>query len=95
VLGWIQPVMVEPDLWVVNMIAQAGIGRQGGPPIRYESLRTCLGKTARIALTRGASVHMPRIGSGLAGGNWDVIEEIIQEELVDKGLDVTVYEFDG
>jgi len=34
------------------------------------------------------------IGCGLAGGDWDVIEEILQEELISKGLDVTIYEFD-
>jgi len=35
------------------------------------------------------------IGAGLAGGIWSKIEALIQEELVDKGLEVTVYEFGG
>jgi len=96
-LGWVQPVMVEPDIWVVNMIGQEGVGRapDGTPPIRYDALRTCLGKVGRIARIKGASIHCPKFGAGLAGGDWRVIEQLIREELVDEGLDVTVYEFDG
>jgi hypothetical protein len=32
---------------------------------------------------------MPRIGSGLAGGKWEVIEKIVEEAL--EGLPVVVY----
>lgn len=39
-----------------------------------------------------ASIHMPRIGCGLAGGKWEVIEQIIKEELIDKEIAVTVYD---
>lgn len=35
---------------------------------------------------------MPRIGYGLAGGRWEEIEPIILDELVSKGVEVTVYE---
>jgi len=92
-LGWVQPVMVEPDLWVINMIGQEGVGRapDGTPPIRYEALRICLGKVARIAESKGASIHAPKFGSALAGGSWSIIESIVQEELVDRGLDVSIY----
>ena len=36
------------------------------------------------------SVQLPKIGAGLAGGNWDIIEQIIIDELVEKGVDTTV-----
>lgn len=32
---------------------------------------------------------MPKIGAGLAGGNWDIIEQIINEEIGD--VEVRVY----
>jgi hypothetical protein len=38
---------------------------------------------------------MPRIGTGLAGGNWAMIEPIIQQQLCNQGLDVTVYDPGG
>ena len=40
----------------------------------------------------GASVHMPRIGSGLAGGKWEQVEGIIREELTAADVAVTVYD---
>ena len=40
-----------------------------------------------------ASIHMPRIGTGLAQGDWSLIEPIIQDTL--EGLNVFVYDFPG
>lgn len=42
----------------------------------------------------GASVHMPRIGCGLAGGTWSRIEPLIERRLISAGLSVTVYDHD-
>jgi hypothetical protein len=43
-------------------------------------------------MDRRASVHMPRIGSGQAGGNWDIIEELVDHHLCAQGIRVTVYD---
>ena len=94
-LGQIQPVEVDTDLFVVNMIAQHGIGSSSGPAIRYPALKNCLQKVAAHAKITKASVHMPRIGTGLAGGSWEHVEDIIQETLVLGGVKTTVYDFDG
>lgn len=97
VLGMIQPVRVASGLWVMNMLAQRGYwnGNPATPAMCYETLRTCLNKTALWTRGRGASIHCPRFGAGLAGGNWNVIEQIIKDELVGAGLSVTVYDFGG
>jgi len=102
-LGQVQLVKVEDDLHVLNMIGQSGVRTQsGGPPIRYEAIRKCLKQVALMAKSEDfpcfgtpASIHAPRFGAGLAGGEWDRIAKIIQEELVDKGLSVTIYDFAG
>lgn len=92
-LGRVQLVAVEPDLWVANMIGQHGIRRVDGvPPIRYEALARCLRTLGESALELGASVHMPRIGCGLAGGTWDRVEPLVVEALCARGVHVTVYE---
>ncbi|MEV4807251.1 hypothetical protein AB0K18_45260 [Nonomuraea sp. NPDC049421] len=39
-----------------------------------------------------ASVHLPRIGTGLAGGSCDVIEPLIRQHLADHGISMTVYD---
>jgi O-acetyl-ADP-ribose deacetylase (regulator of RNase III) len=92
-LGLTQFVKVEEDIWVANMIAHTGLEpRAGIPPIRYEALAACLETVGAKANKLGASVHMPRIGCGLAGGNWDRVEPIIQEQLCEKNVIVYVYD---
>ena len=94
-LGAVQFVQVEPYIWVANMIAQRGVkSGSSGPPIRYEAVAGSLVQVAAKAKELGASVHMPRIGCGLAGGNWTKIEPLIEEHLVGAGVAVTVYDFE-
>lgn len=93
-LGAIQLVQVEPTLHVANMIAQRGTRPiDGVPPIRYEALRECLSTLTERAIELGASVHMPRIGCGLAGGSWPEVEAVIQATLLPANLEVHVYDF--
>ena len=74
------------------MVAQRGYGPSPRPRIRYAALRACLEQLAEAAARRNATVHMPRIGSGQARGHWGIIRELIDEALVWKGIEVTVYE---
>lgn len=92
-LGAIQLVQVERHVWVANMIGQRGI-RTGskGVPVRYEAIDMALGLLADRAAELGASVHLPRIGCGLAGGKWSRVEPLITERLVRRGIAVTVYD---
>lgn len=96
-LGAVQFVEVEAGLTVANMVAQRGIRRKKGgpPPIRYDAVRTALEEVARFSRDHGASVHLPRIGCGLAGGRWEEVEPILQETLVDEGIPVSVYDLDS
>ncbi|MEU5628713.1 macro domain-containing protein [Streptomyces tendae] len=92
-LGAVQFVQVEPYVWVANMIGQHGI-RTGskGVPVRYEAIGTALGHVADRAAELEASVHMPRIGCGLAGGKWSRVEPLISDRLARRGVPVTVYD---
>jgi O-acetyl-ADP-ribose deacetylase (regulator of RNase III) len=93
-LGAVRLVPVQPALWVANMVAQHGIGTgSNGPPIRYPAVEACLTTLAGEARRLDASVHMPRIGCGLAGGRWELIEPIVVRTLCDAGVAVTVYDF--
>ncbi len=92
-LGAVRLVRVQKDIRVANMIGQRGIRTGGaGPPIRYDAVRRCLDTLAGQALAEGASVHMPRIGCGLAGGKWQFIEPLIVETLCARDVAVAVYE---
>ncbi|MFE4517973.1 macro domain-containing protein [Kitasatospora sp. NPDC056783] len=94
-LGAVQLVPVDPHTWVANLVGQRGIrtGRSSGVPVRYEAIDTGLATLGEHALRLGASVHMPRIGCGLAGGRWEEIEPLITARLAARGVPVTVYDF--
>lgn len=94
-LGATQIIQVSDDLFVGNMIAQEGLKRINNiAPIRYEAVRACLNTIAVEAKKLNASIHMPRIGCGLAGGKWNRIETIITETLSSNDLEVYVYDFE-
>lgn len=92
-LGEVQFVALGEGRWVANMIGQRGVYRAGrkDAPIRYEALARCLARTSARALELGASLHMPRIGAGLAGGDWAEIEALLRGQLALARLEVLVY----
>jgi O-acetyl-ADP-ribose deacetylase (regulator of RNase III) len=95
-LGTTQFVSVSETITVANMIAQNGFVSKNNPvAISYADLRLCLFDVMVRARHEGASVHGPKFGAGLGGGDWKVIEKIIQEELVSKGVPVTIYEYEA
>lgn len=91
ILGEVMFVDVEPDILVANMIGQRGVhcDKDGQPPIRYTAIRQALATVNEMAKLIGATIHMPRIGCGLAGGRWEDIEKIIYEVCT-----VNVYVYD-
>jgi O-acetyl-ADP-ribose deacetylase (regulator of RNase III) len=93
-LGEVQFVRVSETITVANMIGQHGIrGSATLPPIRYEAIDQALTRVGEEALRTDASVHMPRIGCGLAGGTWDRIEPLILTRLSNRGVSTVVYDF--
>ena len=98
ILGNYQLVSILPgsDIMVCNLIGQQGVKRfNGTPPIRYDALKKGMQSLSIILpLLPNASIHMPRMGCGLAGGRWEDMEPIIVDTLVKKGIPVTVYDFD-
>jgi len=95
-LGKVQFVKVEDDIWVANLIGQHNLknDENGIPPVRYSAIKLGMGEVQAFAKGLKASVHMPRIGCGLAGGTWDKIQPIIDQELSLFDTETIVYDFD-
>ncbi len=91
-LGTVQFVVAEKKIVIANMIAQDGIGRSK-IPIRYDAVEKCLCQVRDLAKKYNTSIHMPRIGCGLAGGNWDEIEVIIKRVFIGVKIPINVYNF--
>jgi O-acetyl-ADP-ribose deacetylase (regulator of RNase III) len=76
---------------IVSMVAQQGYGPGAVTRLRYDALREALAAVADLAARTGASVHVPRIGAGQAGGRWDLIENDLAALLTNRGIDVIVH----
>lgn len=95
-MGEAQFVPVRGDISVVNIIGQRGCGfTDGFPPVRYDALQQGFRALAERVnrMPGGATVHMPRLGCGLAGGEWNKVEYLIDIELCQKDVSVFVYDF--
>jgi len=76
------------DLIVVNAYTQFDY-RGGGVKVNYDAVRSCM-RWIRENFP-GRSIGIPKIGAGLAGGDWGRIAAIIDEELANE--DVTLVEY--
>lgn len=88
-LGYVQYVSVakkDPyshELIFANMIAQNGvIGPRNKRPINYEALVRSMVDVRNYIKNSSKEkieIHCPKFGSGLAGGNWSFIENLIED----------------
>lgn len=88
-LGSLKEVVINDNLTIINMLCQDGYASRLHPTvIDYLALEMCL---EQIKLVKPKfEIWMPKIGSGLAGGDWNKIEEIIERVLIDRK--VIIYE---
>lgn len=65
------------DLLIANCITQNLYGRDGSKFVSYDAIHTCFTTLERVAKATSMTINIPRIGAGLGGGDWNVIEAII------------------
>lgn len=79
-LGQIQIVPVEKFVFVINMIGQKGVVGYNNPkPVKYSAIVRCMEKVYQVCKKLDCEIHAPLFASGLAGGKWETIEELINE----------------
>ncbi len=77
-------------LHVVNAYTQYDYGTER-VQVDYDAVRNCM--TWLGGTYSGQRIGLPKIGAGLAGGDWPLIEAIIRDTL--SGENVTIVEFNG
>lgn len=87
-LGDVIPVYTTIGKIIFNCITQGNYGKDGTKYVSYDAVDTCM-KYIGESQPKW-HIAMPKIGAGLGGGNWEVIEAIINHRL--KDVDVRVYE---
>ncbi|MDI7494517.1 macro domain-containing protein [Cronobacter dublinensis] len=94
-LGAVDFVIVDAKerIFIANMYAQNGIKKNANDKnqyVCYASLELCLEKLSDFALVNRLSIQMPRIGAGLGGDDWNLIESLIQKNICNKLIDCNV-----
>lgn len=81
------------SLFVVNAYTQFNYGRNHADgdkkPVDYDAITMVMKKMNHIF--KGKHIGLPKIGAGLAGGDWRIISGIIEREL--KDCDVTIVNY--
>ena len=99
--GYVQFVEVDKDLTYghklifANMVAQNGTISKNNPrPLNYLALCKSMSSVARYISTNfednRVQIHAPKFGCGLAGGNWNFIQELIKD--IWKDYKVFIYQ---
>lgn len=92
----------DDALIIVNAYTQYGTtSKPGEMVVDYDAVYNVFAKTVHnlSCIAPNMRIGIPRIGAGLAGGDWDVLAEIIEEALDLDGFDdpnlLTLVEYDG
>lgn len=83
---------VDSETAIASMICQKGYGASTKPRLRYFALEACLQGLHKMATKRTASIHMPRVGCGQAGGSWFLVRELIASVLLSERVPVSIYD---
>lgn len=96
-LGDVDEVKVTDNIYVENLMGQSFLYPKpnGEIPCNYQAIEKGFEKIITFFKDRNEaySIHMPRIGCGLAGGEWSIIEKIIKQTFIDKA-NANVYVYD-
>lgn len=74
-IGRIQLVKIDDSLTIGNAFTQKYYGYDGKLYLSYDALFDCFTQLGQLNFK---SVHIPKIGCGLAGGDWEIVENLIQ-----------------
>lgn len=83
-------ILGSKTLTVLNIYSQYG-NDPSTNPLDYEALTLALRKINHIYKWR--TIGLPKIGCGLAGGDWDKVKNIIETEL--NAMDVWIVHYNG
>lgn len=79
--------LVEEALFIINAVTQEHYGRDPNKVyVDYDGLRMCFTQINDFVLDMLSPkvVNFPLIGCGLANGDWNIVSQIIDEELDDS-----------
>ncbi len=90
-LGLTQLVHTEQGKGIYNLFTQEYYGYDGKRYVNYAAICNCFMELAQYR--KGEKIAIPKIGCGLAGGDWNIVEQLINDTVGDD-LEIWVYTLD-
>jgi hypothetical protein len=84
-IGQIKTAQVQSDTVIVHMLARTGDKQK----LDEEGLRKALDATGKEVTYNSGSVHMNKAGTAR---EWKTVEKLIKEQLLRRGINVTIYQ---
>jgi len=81
-LGDVQFVL-STGVIIANCATQKDYLPRGKRHADYDAIRICMTKVKDFAKEYGYTIAIPKIGAGLAGGDWKIIKKILDEVFAD------------
>lgn len=73
-------VALSKNTLILNCLTQEFYGKDGKKYISYDAIDSCMKHINHLFKNRkDTRVAMPKIGCSLGGGNWNIVERIIEE----------------
>lgn len=91
-LGECQLIATQDDRYIANLFGQDAFG--SGRQTDYNALQSALNSLVDLMQARGlSSVSMPyNLGCGLAGGDWDVVFEMLKKTFTGKNIRLELWQ---
>lgn len=96
-LGQVVPSVINERLIVANCITQDRYGK-GKRHLNYEALYVAMENVVRMFDAHNGLVrilHTPLIGADLAGGDWNIISQIIRSVMDGNEIDIVLWTLPG
>lgn len=85
----------EKEIILSNLFCQDDEPQADGGLTRYDDMRSCLERVKRYAKLHGSKVALPGyMGCGIAGGNWQIVRNIIEDVFGRSPVSCTIVHLD-
>jgi O-acetyl-ADP-ribose deacetylase (regulator of RNase III) len=74
---------------IIHCFTQLDYGKDGKRYVSYDAIDDCM-QRMKYYSWKDTYIAMPKIGSGLGGGDWEIISTIIERNC--KDIDIRIYE---
>lgn len=85
--------VLSKDKFIYNLFTQFNYGYDGKKYVNYAAIVLCFDKLKMIKHRFDGPIAIPKIGCGLAGGDWNIVEQLINDTVGDE-LEIWVYELE-